>query len=76
MRRPGDQQYQPSDGLFHLSTQLGQRTNATTSQWNPNATFEALGANHNEFDQHPGTRAILTGIFDGTNGAPQFFQTP
>ncbi|MFP4294028.1 MAG: esterase/lipase family protein, partial [Cyclobacteriaceae bacterium] len=46
---------QPSDGLLHLSTQLGQRTNITTSQWNPNATFEALGANHSEFDQHPGT---------------------
>ena len=33
---------QPSDGLLHLSTQIGERTNATTSNWRPNVTFEAL----------------------------------
>ncbi|MFP4507037.1 MAG: hypothetical protein ACLFOZ_20160 [Cyclobacteriaceae bacterium] len=47
----------------------------TTSQWNPNATFEALGANHSEFDQHPGTRDRLIRIFDGLDNSPQFFET-
>ncbi|MFP4096218.1 MAG: hypothetical protein ACLFUB_17200 [Cyclobacteriaceae bacterium] len=49
----------------------------TTSQWNPNATFEALGANHNEFDQHPGTEAIFNTIFNvADNRVPGFFFTP
>lgn len=47
---------QSSDGLLHLSTQLGQRTEATRSNWNPDVTFEAVGANHSEYDDHVGTR--------------------
>ena len=67
---------QPSDGLLHQSTQLGQSTEATRSNWNPNATFQAVGANHSEYDEHPGTRTIFVQTFNGTNGAPPFFATP
>lgn len=67
---------QPSDGILHESTQLGQSTRATRSNWNPNATFEAVGANHNEYDQHPGTEARLNRIFDGLDNVPTFFVTP
>ncbi|NJN28123.1 MAG: hypothetical protein HC819_20205 [Cyclobacteriaceae bacterium] len=66
---------QPSDGLLHKSTQIGERTNATTSSWSPNATFESLGANHNEYGQHPGTRQNLILILNGEN-VPPFFETP
>ncbi len=68
---------QPSDGLLHKSTQLGERTNATTSSWVPNATFEAIGANHSEYNEHPGTRDILNVIFDRRDTrVPIFFLTP
>ncbi|MGF1637592.1 MAG: hypothetical protein ACFCUU_11015, partial [Cyclobacteriaceae bacterium] len=59
------------------STQIGERTHATTSNWLPNVTFEALGANHSEFNEHPGTRAILNRIFNIQEPeVPEFFRTP
>ena len=65
---------QSSDGLLHLSTQLGQRTNATTSRWSPNVTFEAVGANHSEYDDHAGTRRHFEAIYDIANPeVPEFF---
>ncbi len=67
---------QSSDAILHLSTQLGQRTNATTSNWNPDVTFEAVGANHSEYDEHAGTRQHFNTIFDAGGGAPVFFRTP
>ena len=68
---------QPSDGLFHESTQLGQSTAAVRSNWNPNATFQSIGANHMEYDEHPGTRENLNIIFDRRDTrVPLFFRTP
>jgi hypothetical protein len=54
---------EPSDGLIHQSSQVGANTLAIDSEWRPDVTFEALGANHNEYDSHPGTRIVLTDIF-------------
>ncbi|MGF1637590.1 MAG: hypothetical protein ACFCUU_11005 [Cyclobacteriaceae bacterium] len=62
-------------GLLHQSTQIGERTHATTSNWQPNVIFEALGANHNEFNEHAGTRDRLNRIFDGLDNTPAFFRT-
>ena len=62
--------------LLHLSTQVGERTHATTSNWRPNVTFEALGANHSEYNEHAGTEDHLNTIFDGLGGVPPFFITP
>jgi hypothetical protein len=68
---------QSSDGILHSSTQLGQRTNATTSRWSPDVTFEAVGANHSEYDNHAGTRGHFNTIFDRTDTrVPLFFLTP
>lgn len=68
---------QPSDGLLHQSTQLGQSTEAVRSNWTPNVTFEAVGANHSEYDEHPGTRAHFNTIFDRRDTrVPLFFRTP
>ena len=60
---------------IHLSTQIGERTNATTSNWRPNVTFEALGANHSKFNEHAGTRDRFNRIFDGLDNTPDFFET-
>ena len=68
---------QSSDGILHQSTQLGQRTNAITSNWNPDVTFEAVGANHSEYDEHAQTREHFNTIFDRRDTrVPFFFLTP
>ncbi len=68
---------QPSDGLLHQSTQVGERTNLLqNNRWNPDVTFEARGANHNEYGGHPEMRRIFNAVFDATDTrVPRFFET-
>ena len=66
---------QPSDGLFHQSTQRGERTRGVESNWNPNAVYDVLQVNHAEYDDHENARERFNRIFDGRDGAPPFFIT-
>ena len=66
---------EPSDGLLNRSTQMGQRTNSLASNWNPNVTYQIVGANHSEFNEHPNSRTRFNRVFDGLDNAPVFFKT-
>jgi hypothetical protein len=65
---------EPSDGLIHESSQTGARTLTINSNWRADNTFEALGANHNEYDSHPGAQNAFSDIFDAAGSVDPFFR--
>lgn len=64
-----------SDGFINKSSQLGESTLITNSNWTADRAFELREVNHLQYDDHPNSIARLRNIFDGVGVNPVFIRT-
>ena len=65
-----------SDGLLNASTQKGESSLAILSNWNADKSFEVIGANHNEYNNHPNAVNRYGLIFQGQEVNSVFIRLP